>query len=234
MKIAICDDDIKIAKYISDKILSQYPEYDIKIFENAEKLKAFLNDKNNCVNLLFMDIVLGDENGIEAAFEILKTHSDIMTVFVTAFANEYSEEIFSKIRPFGYLHKPIKDDILFGYIERANQNLQLKDEVLVIKEGTSVLEIPFSKIVFIESEKRKLHIHCVGFAHDVYAKLDETEVKLDERFIRCHKSFIVNVDYIKSLEKSVFVLQNGKIINISKSMQPDVRIKYFKAKGRIL
>ena len=56
MKIAICDDDIRIAEYISDKISEYKPEYEIEIFSNSDSLIDFLNTKTNKVDLLFMDI----------------------------------------------------------------------------------------------------------------------------------------------------------------------------------
>ncbi len=234
LRIAICDDDIKIAEYISNKIKSRYPNFEIEIFENPASLMDYLNNSKNKIDLLFMDIVLGDENGIDAAAKIVKAYPNIMTVFMTAFANEYSEEIFSKIKPYGYLHKPVKDDVLFGYIDRAKHDAELQGKVLSVKEGMSVMDIPFEKIVYIESEKRIVHIHCDGVTHDIYAKLDDIEKSLDDSFIRCHKSFIVNTASIKSIEKGFFRLKDGKEITISKSEQSDVRIKYFKVKGREL
>ena len=112
----------------------------------------------------------------------------------------------------------------------------MKNKTLSVKIGLDTLEIPFSKIIYIESEKRLSHIHTEGFdnSHDTYAKLDEIQSNLDTRFIRCHKSYIVNADYIKSIEKDCFILKNEIKIPISKAMHSDARVNYFKAKGRDL
>ncbi|MBR5496384.1 MAG: response regulator transcription factor [Clostridia bacterium] len=236
MKIAICDDDIRIAEYISNKILEYKPEYEIEIFSNSDSLTAFLSDKANKIDLLFMDIVLNDENGIDAAAKIEDNYPDILTVFVTAFADKFSEEIFLKSKPYGYLHKPIKDEILHHYLDCAKHDIEIKSQNLSIKIGSDSFDIPFSKIIYIESEKRLSHIHVEGFdnSHDTYAKLDEIQSNLDTRFIRCHKSYIVNADYIKSIEKDCFIIRNGTEISISKAMHSDARVSYFKAKGREL
>lgn len=236
MKIAICDDDIRIAEYISDKISEYKPEYEIKIFSNSDSLIDFLSDKANKMDLLFMDIVLNDENGIETAAKITEKHPDILTVFITAFADKFSEEIFLKIKPYGYIHKPVKDDILRHYLDSAKHDIEVKSRNLSVKIGLDSFDIPFTKIIYIESEKRLSHIYVEGFdnSHDTYAKLDEIQNNLDSRFIRCHKSYIVNADYIKAIEKDCFILKNGIKIPISKAMHSDARVSYFKAKGRDL
>lgn len=236
MRIAICDDDIRIAEYIANKIFEYQPECKIEIFSDSASLIDFLSNKTNKVDLLFMDIVLNDENGIETAARITKQHSDILTVFITAFADKFSEEIFLKIKPYGYIHKPVKDDILRHYLDSAKHDIEVKSRNLSVKIGLDSFDIPFTKIIYIESEKRLSHIYVEGFgnSHDTYAKLDEIQNNLDSRFIRCHKSYIVNADYIKAIEKDCFILKNGIKIPISKAMHSDARVSYFKAKGRDL
>lgn len=236
MKIAICDDDIKIAEYIARKIYDYKPECDVQVFSNSDSLVNFLSDKTNVADLLFMDIVLNDENGIDAAAKITEKHPNIMTVFITAFADKFSEEIFLKLKPYGYLHKPIKDDVLHHYLDCAKHDLEMKNKTLSVKIGLDSFEIPFSKIVYIESEKRLSHIYVNGCddSYDTYAKLDDIQNNLDNRFIRGHKSYIINADFIKSIEKDCFILKDEKEIPISKAMHSNARISYFKAKGREL
>lgn len=236
MKIAICDDDIRIAEYIAQKISAYKFENSIEIFNNSDSLINYLNSKENKVDLLFMDIVLGDKNGIDAAEKITEKHSDILTVFITAFADKFSEEIFLKIKPYGYLHKPIKDEILHHYLDSAKHDIEIKNKKLSVKIGLDSIDIPFKKIMFIESEKRLSHIYANGCEkpYDTYAKLDDIQRNLDDGFFRCHKSYIVNAEYIKSMEKDCFILKDGKEISISKAMHSDARTGYFKAKGREL
>lgn len=233
MKIAICDDDIKIAEHIAHKISDYKPEHDVEVFSNSNTLLSFLSDKGNDIDLLFMDIVLNDENGIDTAAKITEKHSDIMTVFITAFADKFSEEIFLKIKPYGYLHKPIKNDILYHYLDCAKRDLEMKNKTLSVKIGLDSFEIPFSKIIYIESEKRLSHIYVNGCddPYNTYSKLDDIQSNLDSRFIRCHKSYIVNADFVKSIEKDCFILKEAKEISISKAMHSNARISYFKAKG---
>lgn len=236
MKIAICDDDIKIAEYVAHKINEYNPNHSVEIFSNSASLFSYLNNKENKVDLLFMDIVLNDENGIDIASRIAENHPDILTVFITAFAEKFSEEIFLKIKPYGYMHKPIKDDVLQHYLNSAKHDIELKTRTLSVKIGLESIDIPFAKIIYVESEKRLSHIYVSGCEkpYDTYAKLDDIQNNLDNGFIRCHKSYIVNADYIKSIEKDCFILKDGKEIPISKAMHSDARTSYFKAKGREL
>lgn len=234
MKIAICDDDLKIAEYVARKISEYKPDYDTKLFNNSDSLFSYLSNKENKIDLLFMDIVLNDENGIDLAARIIEKYPDTMTVFITAYADKFSEEIFMKIKPYGYLHKPVKDDVLHHYLDSAKHDVELKNRTLSVKIGQDSIEIPFFEIVYVESEKRLSHIHCENIIHDTYAKLDDIQNGLDSSFIRCHKSYLVNATSIKSIEKDCFMLKGGKEIPISKAMYADARVNYFKVKGREL
>ncbi len=234
MKIAICDDDIKIAEYVAHKINEYNPNHSVEIFSNSDSLFSYLNGNESKIDLLFMDIVLNDENGIDLAAKIIEKHPDTLTVFITAFADKFSEEIFMKIKPYGYLHKPVKDEMLNHYLDSAERDVELKNRTLSVKIGQDSIEIPFSEIVYVESEKRLSHIHCKNIIHDTYAKLDDIQNGLDSSFIRCHKSYLVNADFIKSIEKDYFILKDEKEIPISKAMHSDARTVYFKAKGREL
>lgn len=234
MRIAVCDDNVKIAEYISEKISEYKPECSVNTFSNPDSLMTFLC--NNETNLIFMDIVLANKNGIDVAAKIAEKYPNIMTVFITAFADKFSEEIFLKFKPYGYLHKPLKIEILHHYLDSAKHDIEMRNRKLSVKIGVDVIDIPFEKIIYIESEKRLSHIHVDGCdnPYDTYAKLDDIQCNLDNGFIRCHKSYSVNADYIKSIEKDCFALKDGKKISISKAMHSEARVRYFKAKGREL
>ena len=234
MNIIICDDDIKIAKYIAEIISEYKPDYSIKTFSNSNSLISYLSDSDVKIDLLFMDIVLNNENGIDLAAKITEKSPEILTVFITAFTEKYSEEIFLKVKPYGYLHKPIKNDILYHYLDTAKHEIDLKNQKLSVKIGQSAINIPFRKIIYVESEKRLSHIFCIDTHYDTYAKLDDIQKNLNDTFIRCHKSYLVNSDYIKTIEKDCFVLKTGESIPISKTMSTETRINYFKVKGREL
>lgn len=234
MRIAVCDDDVKIAEYISDKISEYTPDCSVNTFSNPDSLMTFLC--SNETDLIFMDIVLEDKNGIDVAAKIAEKYPNVMTVFITAFADKFSEEIFLKLKPYGYLHKPLKTEILHHYLDSANHDIEVRNRKLSVKIGVDVIDIPFEKIIYVESEKRLSHIYVDGCdnPYDTYAKLDDIQRNLDNGFIRCHKSYSVNADYIKAIEKDCFLLKCGKEIPISKAMHSDARVSYFKAKGREL
>lgn len=234
MNIIICDDDIQIAEYIS-KIISEYkPDYAVETFSDADSLISYVNSTDTKIDLLFMDIVLNDKNGIDLAAKITEKNPETLTVFITAFTDKYSEEIFLKVKPYGYLHKPIKNNILYHYLDSAKHDIDFKNQKLSVKIGQSAIDVPFLKIIYIESEKRLSHIFCIDTHYDTYAKLDDIQKNLNDTFIRCHKSYLVNSDYIKTIEKDCFVLKTGESIPISKTMSTETRINYFKVKGREL
>lgn len=96
----------------------------------------------------------------------------------------------------------------------------------MIKINRSELSLAFDKIIYIESDKRKAHIHTKDDVFTVYEKLDDIQSRLDNNFVRCQKSFIINLRHVSMLEVNNFVMTDNKRISISPSKRDDAKKKY--------
>lgn len=77
--------------------------------------------------------------------------------------------------------------------------------------------ISFEEIVFAEVIDRKVYLHLVSSeVVDFYDKIENLEERLDSRFFRCHRSFLINLKYLKSYKNGVAYMENGKEIPISR------------------
>lgn len=83
-------------------------------------------------------------------------------------------------------------------------------------------------ILYLESEAHKIWIHAVQGDRIVYDKLDSYEQKMGNSFLRVHKSYLVNMDWIYSISSKAILLKNGMEIPVSRSKYQQVKERYFR------
>ncbi len=240
LKIAICDDE----KIFREKIETGVQEYmSVRHIEcmtgsfcsGEELLKQ--GNRIDEYDIIFLDVDMGEMNGIETAKEVREYNQDAYITFVTAYF-EYSLE--------GYKVNAIR------YIIKNNTNLiqqidECLDEVLKRMQTISAkvefdfregkMKIAVNKILYIESELHKLNFYIEEREvkkYTMYKKLDEVESKLQNmNFIRIHKSFLVNMSYIENISGYKLILKNGKELIIPKTRYREVKDKFTTYKGEV-
>lgn len=238
MKLAVCDDD-RNALDIFERLLSE-PEYgervNVSLFSSAEELLEACRKEE--FDLIFSDIRLGEADGIKTAVEICAVHPGAKIVFVTAHVLEYAEEIFSGMQPYGYIGKPVARQKVDYYITRREQELKQSERRLTVSMRGMEYDLLLSDVRYFESDRRQVHIHCAGEVITVYERLDNIEARLDDRFVRCHQSFAVNLDWVAGMESGGLLMRrlpgekSDRRISISRQRLNDTRRKYFEYKGR--
>lgn len=235
MTIFICDDDISVLHSIEQVITDAFAEkHNIFCFESAGEMNKAVTDKADLrCDLLIADVRLSDENGINAAHFLKSITEELHIIFITAFPEEVYEDIFCKVKPYGFLAKPLKTDRLITYISEIENLLEGGKNTVNIKYNGDPIVIYQERIMYLESEKRQVVIHCNNSKYSSYVKLQDVEPCLEKRFIRCHKSYIVNLDFVLQLKKGEFIMANGEIVPISRQYEKEVRIRYFMERGNV-
>ncbi|PKM67735.1 MAG: hypothetical protein CVU95_06565 [Firmicutes bacterium HGW-Firmicutes-2] len=218
--VAVCDDQKSDRQNMKD-LLNDYcilKNYDIKIipFESGEALEKYYIMNDFSFDIIFLDIYMGGMNGIVTAKKIRKLDLESKIIFTTS-SPDHALESF-EVFPFHYLIKPINKSDFHTTFERAiNMIDKEKQKSLLVKIGSCLQTIFFKDILFIESNARILTIYTVtDKSYSFSAKLDDLQKQLqDSRFNRCHKSYLVNMDYISSLEGHSFKLINNTQIPIT-------------------
>ena len=101
-----------------------------------------------------------------------------------------------------------------------------KEKYYILENKKNTLRIAYSDILYVMSDKRKVIIYQPnGKTDSLYCKLDEMEEKLDDRFIRCHQSYLINVQYIRGIETDGFLMIDDVFVPISQK-------KYWASKRR--
>lgn len=215
--VAICEDERyileelrrKVEKYINRKSL----DASIKTFMSGEEL---LKAKKK-FDIILLDLMLPGIDGLEVARQI-SCRSRI--IFVTSY-REYAVEAFDA-NAVHYLVKPVTEERLFSALDRAvNQTEQMDNQALILIKSGKTQVIFIRDILYCEVFNHQVRIHTVHGTYDYFGTLDMLETKLDERFFRCHRSFVVNMSCVAGQEKGVAILTNGEKIFISRRKQTD-------------
>lgn len=215
--VAICEDERyileelrkKVEKYINRKSL----DASIKTFTSGEEL---LKAKKK-FDIILLDLMLPGIDGLEVARQI-SCRSRI--IFVTSY-REYAVEAFDA-NAVHYLVKPVTEERLFSALDRAvNQTEQMDNQSLTLMKSGKTQVIFIRDILYCEVFNHQVRIHTVHGTYDYFGTLDMLETKLDERFFRCHRSFVVNMSCVAGQEKGVAILTNGERIFISRRKQTD-------------
>lgn len=217
MKIAVCEDnptDLEaICCYIKNYCQRHHFLVDIDTYNNAEELLIAYPTRN--YKIIFLDIVMSGLSGIEAARKIRLLPQACTIVFITISQN-HALEAYS-VDGAAYVVKPLSSDKMNRALDKCQRDfLNSSRYIRVTSKQMGTVKIPFSTIWYIEVFNKTVVIHI---ANDqiVTAQLTLTELEQmleGEPFLRCSRSYIINMNYVESLKKSAFTLKNGTQIFI--------------------
>jgi len=225
-KILIVEDEAIVAKDIS--VCLQKIGYEVMgTFAKGEKALTFLEE--NKPDLVLMDIMLaGKISGIDASASI-KSNYDIPVVFLTAYADEQTISKAKITEPYGYVIKPFKEIDLRTSIEMAlykfkkekeklagietsgfNRPSSISKEFIYVKSNSKLVKVQNANILFVEALKDYVIIHTDKEKYTIHSTMKEIEKKLpSDMFMRVHRSFILNLKKIKSIDSSIVVIEES-------------------------
>lgn len=217
IKFAICDDEPFMIQEMSNH-LSRYMEekhltsYSIKDFSNGYSLLESECD----FDLIFLDIQMDQPDGMETARILRKRNTHSLLVFVTVL----KECVFDafEVEAYDYLIKPLDSGRFSRTMDRAVKVLEERTaKSIIIRRGTSCEVVLLEGIVYCEVQGRKIYIHQNdGKIIDYYEKLDDFEKRMDGRFFRCHRSYLVNLQYVRGCHAGQVILPQGGEIPVSR------------------
>lgn len=199
LKVVVLEDEEYNRQFVK-QLLDEIPAVD-EVWTTASGEEAVSLVKRHRPQLVLLDIELnGDElNGLQVARKIYGFDKDVFIVFITGYA-QYAVDSFD-VHPYNYILKPIKISRFKETIEEVadrlksgNQNL---NDMLIVKNKNGIYHLYKERIKFIEIHNNLALIHSADGLFESHLTLAEFEEILDSRFLRVHKSFIVNLGQVK-------------------------------------
>ena len=205
----------------------------LRTFTSAPAALKFMDE--NPVDILFLDIQMPDINGIEFSYSL---RSEAKIIFTTAY-DQYAVEGF-KLEAVDYLLKPFSFERFAKAVHKAVKLIELErkaagdttvdfgeKDFIVIKADSKLHKIPYDDIDYIEGLKAYLSFFVNGKRYITLESLKHLEEILPEnRFMRIHKSYIIPIKRVKSLEGNMLEV-SGKKLPIGKSYKEAVLQKIF-------
>ena len=219
LNFIICDDDINMINKLSLLFEKAFikNDFDAKIIlktSNSKELLSFMS--SNLVNVVVLDIEFknSNKNGLNIAEEIRKINKDCYIIFITSHF-EYVMEAYD-YKTFAYLFKnSLSVDTLSDTLNRLFDDASSNSSKF-LKIDSKGTFIDLNDLHFIEKNGMKLIYHTSHGIFNTYNSFSKLEDKLPDNFIRCHKSFIANVNNIVyiSLANSSITFKNGEVCYI--------------------
>lgn len=227
MNIGICDDLSSDLALLEEYILHYMNTHSIDCmiskFESGEDLLTDLKYKQ--YDILFLDIYMEGKNGIETARTIRDAGQECIIIFTTT-SPDHALDGF-EVGAVHYLLKPLNYENVESGLERCNQIFAQYGQYIEVKSGRTITRILMKDLIFAEVYSNTLLIHTPFKEVKTYVSLGEFMKLLPaENFLRCHRSYVVNMNFIASQDDSDFVLKNGLRIPIPKKDRQLMRQKY--------
>lgn len=219
LQIGICDDmsDVRMKLRALLERLLEAQSIQCRIFEfsSGEGLLGWYEKHSGELDLIFLDIEMGEMNGMEAAKALRQQDESLQLVFVTG----YTDYVFDgyAVGALGYLIKPPKSGQLEDVLTRALSSIHRQEpELFFCKNGDSYYRIRKDAILYFQSAGRQ--VTCVTKEHSYlfYAKLDEVAQQIGEGFVRIHQRYLVRAAAVERID-SVGVTANGQTLPVSRA-----------------
>lgn len=228
MNIGILEYDKTICAQLSEIINEEYPEVHIKVWEKEEELKRSIME-GSIYKILFLSLEKNPKEIIQYSKRLKDIHPDLKIIYLSDL-NESIFEVF-EATPTYVLSRTLNEDYVKQALRKAKRELeQLDDKMFTIINKQGIFTIPYQKIYYVESDKRKLNIYGEeGLIKSINLKIsDFLTYEHGECFLQCHKSYAVNLMHISQLEKYSIVLTNGMSLPISQSRYPETKAYYMR------
>jgi DNA-binding LytR/AlgR family response regulator len=234
MKIVVCDDNEQERKQIVHMVKEYFEarrseeKNEVIDVGNSMELAEWISNGKR-FDIILLDVIMPTLNGIELASEIRNFDTSVKIIFLTASA-EFAVKSYS-VQAFHYLLKPIQTNELYSVLENACFDIcnSLKEFILVSTQNEH-RKVFFSTLLYIEVVGRKIYLNQLSGAvvqsYGLISKIEETLLK-DKRFIKPHRSYIVNMDYVKTLTKDGFITISNQFVPVSRNVYKKVKQTFF-------
>lgn len=210
MKVAIIDDE-PLARMELNYLLHQTEQVE-EIFEGESIDDAFELILAEQPDLLFLDIHLTDESGLDLAKRLTKVPHAPLIIFATAYDNHAVEAF--EVNALDYILKPFEQSRIQKAVEKAQAALEIQNrgqgqaktvekavERLTVETDERIYLLPFTDILYCEVQGKETTVYTKKGAYTSHTSLSAIEKNLtSDRFLKVHRAYIINQEEIKEIQ----------------------------------
>ncbi len=231
IKVAFCDDDISVLgelKGLLGRYRTKYnQEIECAAFCSSLELLAEI-EKGVRYDILFLDIILPNENGINIAKEIRQYDSVVKIIFLTS-SSEFAVQSYT-VGTYYYQMKPIREEDFFRLMTSAISECKKEQQYsLILRCKSGITRIDLDRLEYCEVFGRTLLFHMengevlegAGNMDKLYGQLSQYE-----NFVRPHRSFMINMEYIRKISYKAITMENMAEIPIPHGKCSEIKNLY--------
>lgn len=233
MRVAIVDDE-KSEQDLLEKCLREWAGQkrlyiEIIKFESAESF-LFSWEEDKKYDLLLLDIEMREINGLALAEKIRMDDEQIPIVFVTGY-DEYMQYGYD-VSALHYLIKPVKKTKLFMVLDKLQEKQKVTDKIL-ISTSDGPRSVMAGKIMYAEASGHQCILHLMNENVTLKESIGAFEKMMEGKscFIKCHRGYIVNLQYVSRVLKTDIVLDNDEKVPVSRNQLKRVQEAFIRNYG---
>ncbi|WP_310558625.1 response regulator transcription factor [Flavobacterium sp.] len=210
MNFLIIEDELLIAEMLKETLF-ELDYLTVNIVSNISDALHYIENPSNKIDFVFLDINLNDtETGFFIADKLNSIYK-IPFVFLTSYSDTVTIQEAVKFNPQAYLIKPFTKSDLFVTLALFKTKQLPSERFFEFKESNISYKIKHNDIKYIKSENIYLEIFTdrkILMRTSLEKFLDKIK---DNSFVRVHRSYIVNANYIKAINRQFVLIENQKI-----------------------
>jgi len=227
LKIAICDDlkaeQLQLASFIRNYCAENGLEVAVKLFSSGEELLEVF--RSGMFHILFLDIYMNELDGVGTARIIRETDQTCAIIFATT--SEEHGLVSYEVQASDYLVKPIRAEDVASAMDWCVGQIRSTYRMLTVACESGAVSLPLRDIHYIEIQGHTAMLHTADQVLVIRRGLDDLEKEISHPdFIRCHRSFLVNMNHIHWLDKNAFRLYSGATVPIGSTMTTKVKDQF--------
>jgi|GEM_PF-559678 len=232
MKIALCDDNLQDLNRIKD-LVTHYagdnPQAGLEItaYSNAHDLIDDIDTQGCHFDAFLLDVLMADVNGITTGQSIRERDAEAMIVYITS-SPEFALDAFG-VQALDYLIKPLDLDKLNAALDRIVGKFNPTLTLFQFKISGDIAQIPVDQIRYAENHARCVNIivqnqhRIVGATNRAPFETVLADLLNRPAFIQIHKSYIVNMAWIRTVNTGIVTMEDGTNLRISRSRLTTVK-----------
>lgn len=212
--VAVCDDTeeerLQAAEYAGRFFDREGIEVRIETYASGRELL----ESDREYDLYLLDVLMPGMSGIDTAQALAEAKGHPVVVFITS-----------------SLESAVEEESFWATMERVvRRRLGVKKAVLPVVHNRVNVELPLERLAWFENRLHRVFVKLAdGEILSVNQKLSELQLVLEphSQFLRCHQSYLVNLDYVDKLEDSCFYMKDGQMIPISRNFYKQSKNAYY-------
>ena len=231
IKIAFCDDDMEVLHQMNELIdryrVERNEDITYVAFQSPFELLTEI-EKGIRPDILFLDVVMPGQNGMDVAKEIRQYDTNMKIIFLTS-SPEFAVESYS-VGAYFYQLKPIWEESFFRLMDAVLAECEKKKKnSLILRSKDGITRIDLQQLEYCEVLGRKLLFHLEnGAVLESAGSLDDLAGQLMQysNFFRPHRSFLVNMEYIQNISSRSIKMVNDAEIPIPHGKCSEIKNTY--------